>query len=83
MLNAADPRFVVPIFDGCFAAGATYLDMAMSLSHPHPSDPYAQVGEKLGDYQFDRSSQWEERGLLALGGMGVEPGLADVFARYL
>ena len=82
VLNAADPRFVVPIFDGCFAAGATYLDMAMSLSHPHPSDPYAQVGEKLGDYQFDRSSQWEERGLLALGGMGVEPGLADVFARY-
>ena len=82
VLNAADPRFVVPIFDGCFAAGATYLDMAMSLSHPHPSDPYAQVGEKLGDYQFDRSSQWEERGLLALGGMGVEPGPADVFARY-
>ena len=82
VLNAADPRFVVPIFDGCFAAGATYLDMAMSLSHPHPSDPYAQVGEKLGDYQFDRSSQWEERGLLAVGGMGVEPGLADVFARY-
>ena len=82
VLNAADPRVVVPIFDGCFAAWATYLDMAMSLSHPHPSDPYAQVGEKLGDYQFDRSSQWEERGLLALGGMGVEPGLADVFARY-
>ena len=22
-----------------FAAGATYLDMAMSLSHPHPRDP--------------------------------------------
>ncbi|HNI34655.1 MAG TPA: saccharopine dehydrogenase NADP-binding domain-containing protein, partial [Microthrixaceae bacterium] len=82
VLNAADPRFVVPIFDGCFAAGATYVDMAMSLSHPHPTDPWSQVGEKLGDYQFERSSQWEERGLLALGGMGVEPGLADVFARY-
>jgi len=82
VLNAADPRFVVPIFDGCFAAGVTYLDMAMSLSHPHPSNPFAEVGEKLGDYQFERASQWEERGLLALGGMGVEPGLADVFARY-
>jgi len=82
VLNAADPRFVVPIFDGCFAAGATYLDMAMSLSHPHATDPYSQVGEKLGDYQFERSAQWEDRGLLALGGMGVEPGLADVFARY-
>ncbi|MFN8051905.1 MAG: saccharopine dehydrogenase NADP-binding domain-containing protein [Acidimicrobiales bacterium] len=82
VLNAADPRFVVPIFDACFAAGATYLDMAMSLSHPHPTDPFSQVGEKLGDYQFERSKQWEDRGLLALGGMGVEPGLADVFARY-
>lgn len=82
VLNAADPRFVIPIFDGCFTAGVTYLDMAMSLSHPHPTNPNSQVGTKLGDYQFERASQWEERGLLALGGMGVEPGLADVFARY-
>jgi len=37
VLNAADPRFVMPIFDGCFDAGATYLDMAMSLSRPHES----------------------------------------------
>lgn len=82
VLNAADPRFVVPIFEGCFAAGVTYLDMAMSLSSPHPVNPYSEVGVKLGDYQFERSAAWEERGLLALGGMGVEPGLADVFARY-
>ena len=26
--------------------------------------------------------EWEERGKLALVGMGVEPGLSDVFARY-
>lgn len=82
VLNAADPRFVIPIFDACFAAGVTYMDMAMSLSHPHAERPYELCGEKLGDYQFERSSAWEERGLLALGGMGVEPGLADVFARY-
>ena len=36
MLNAVDPRFVMPIFDGAFAAGADYLDMAMSLSQPAP-----------------------------------------------
>ena len=36
VLNAVDPRFVMPIFDGAFAAGADYLDMAMSLSQPHP-----------------------------------------------
>ncbi len=36
VLNAVDPRFVMPIFRAAFAAGVTYLDMAMSLSHPHP-----------------------------------------------
>ena len=42
VLNAVDPRFVLPIFNGAFAAGADYLDMAMSLSFPHPTDPYQQ-----------------------------------------
>jgi saccharopine dehydrogenase-like NADP-dependent oxidoreductase len=36
----------------------------------------------LGDAQFAVSSQWEERGQLALVGMGVEPGFSDVAARY-
>ena len=82
VLNAADPRFVMPIFDGAFDAGATYLDMAMSLSSPHPTRPHALPGVKLGDEQLARSADWEERGLLALVGIGVEPGLSDVFARY-
>lgn len=82
VLNAADPRFVMPIFDGCFEAGVTYLDMAMSLSQPHQVSPYSECGVKLGDEQFARSDAWAERGLLSLSGMGVEPGLADVFARY-
>ena len=82
VLNAVDPRFVMPIFRACLAAGTTYVDMAMSLSHPHPEDPYALTGVKLGDEQFALSSAWEERGLLALVGMGVEPGLSDIFARH-
>ncbi len=82
VLNAVDPRFVMPIFRAALTAGITYLDMAMSLSHPHPTDPYHIPGVKLGDEQFAMADQWEERGLLALCGMGVEPGLADVFARY-
>lgn len=59
-----------------------YLDMAMSLSRPHPEHPYSEPGVKLGDDQFAMADEWESRGLLALVGMGVEPGLADVFARY-
>ncbi len=82
VLNALDPRFVMSVFDAAFAAGVTYLDMAMSLSHPHPTDPYRLPGIKLGDEQFAQSEQWEERGLLALCGIGVEPGLSDVFARH-
>ncbi len=82
VMNAADPRFVMPIFDGAFAAGANYMDMAMSLSEPHPSDPHSSTGVKLGDRQFAKADEWVDKGLLAVCGMGVEPGIADVFARY-
>ena len=82
LMNAVDPRFVMPLFRGALAAGTHYLDMAMSLSRPHPDEPYTKTGVKLGDEQFALAEEWEERGLLALVGMGVEPGLADVFARH-
>ncbi|MFH8759134.1 saccharopine dehydrogenase family protein [Streptomyces atroolivaceus] len=82
LLNATDPRFVMPLFEAALAEGVHYLDMAMSLSRPHPSRPYEECGVKLGDEQFERSADWEAAGRLALVGMGVEPGLSDVFARY-
>jgi saccharopine dehydrogenase (NAD+, L-lysine-forming) len=82
VLNAVDPRFVMPIFEGAFAAGADYLDMAMSLSRPDPAAPHERTGVKLGDEQFARADAWAAAGRLALVGIGVEPGLSDVFARY-
>jgi saccharopine dehydrogenase-like NADP-dependent oxidoreductase len=82
VLNAVDPRFVMPVFEGALAAGADYLDMAMSLSRPHPERPYEQAGVKLGDDQFTQAERWAAAGRLALVGIGVEPGLSDVFARY-
>ena len=82
VLNAVDPRFVMPIFDGCATAGATYLDMAMSLSKPDAAAPYERSGVKLGDEQFAKAGEWQAAGRLALVGIGVEPGLSDVFARY-
>jgi len=82
VMNAVDPVFNMAIFDGAFAAGADYLDMAMSLSRPHPDAPYEKTGVKLGDEQFAVADQWETAGRLALVGIGVEPGLSDVFARY-
>ena len=82
VLNACDPRFNVPIFDACFEAKVTYLDMAMTLSHPDPERPYEVPGEMLGDYQLALDAEWREAGLLALAGIGVEPGLSDIFARH-
>lgn len=82
LLNATDPRFVMPLFRAAHTAHAHYLDMAMSLSRPHPDLPYEQTGTKLGDEQFALDDQWRRTGRLALVGMGVEPGLSDVFARY-
>ncbi|WP_394550865.1 saccharopine dehydrogenase family protein [Agromyces sp. MMS24-JH15] len=82
VMNAVEPKFVPSVFAGALAADCDYLDMAMSLSEPHPTDPHAQTGVMLGDDQFAQADDWERAGRLALVGMGVEPGLSDVFARY-
>lgn len=82
LLNATDPRFVMPLFTAALDGGAHYIDMAMSMSVPHPSDPYNTPGVKLGDEQFATEEAWKSGNQLALVGMGVEPGLSDVFARY-
>jgi saccharopine dehydrogenase-like NADP-dependent oxidoreductase len=73
LLNATDPRFNMPIFDAALGSRCAYLDMAMSLSGPD---------RRLGDLQFAQDERWREARLLALVGIGVEPGLSDVFARY-
>src|SRR3954452_24739020 len=82
ILNACDPRLTPPIFEAALEARCTYLDMAMTLSRRHPERPFEQPGVMLGDEQFAAAGDWEAAGLLALVGIGVEPGLSDVFARY-
>ncbi len=82
IMNAVDPIFNKQIFDAAYNVSVNYMDMAMTLSEPHPTDPFNKVGVKLGDYQFEKAKDWEKKGLLALVGFGVEPGMADVFARY-
>ncbi len=82
VINAVDPRFVMPIFLACEIENTNYMDMAMSLSRPHPHYPNSETGVKLGDEQFARDWNWSERGIYALVGMGIEPGMSDIFARY-
>jgi saccharopine dehydrogenase-like NADP-dependent oxidoreductase len=82
VMNAADPRFVPALFDAAHEAGTDYIDMASSLSVPDAADPYRTPGTLLGAYQFARHDDWTRAGRLALVGMGMDPGLSDVFARY-
>lgn len=82
IMNACDPSFNVPIFEAAYQVGCNYMDMAMTLSTPHAEKPFEKCGVKLGDYQFERAKLWEAKGILCLVGLGVEPGMADVFARY-
>jgi saccharopine dehydrogenase (NAD+, L-lysine forming) len=82
ILNACDPRFNPSIFSAAFRAGCHYVDMAMDLSTPHPTQPFERCGIRLGDGQFAQHPTWKNKGLMALVGMGVEPGFSDVAARY-
>src|ERR1700745_3432523 len=62
LMNATDPRFVMPLFRAALEAGTHYLDMAMSLSYPHPEERYRQTGVKLCDEQFALAADWERPG---------------------
>jgi saccharopine dehydrogenase (NAD+, L-lysine-forming) len=82
VVNACDPRLNPPIFKACFDSGVSYVDLAMTLSEPDASDPYQKVGTPLGADQLSADGAWSEKNLLALVGMGIEPGLSNVFAKY-
>jgi saccharopine dehydrogenase-like NADP-dependent oxidoreductase len=82
VINAVDPRFVMNIFNAAKNAGVNYMDMALSLSIAHPTDPFNKVGVKLGDDQFAQDDEWLSQGNFALIGIGIEPGMSDIFARY-
>ncbi len=82
VMNACDPSFNENIFDTCYEIGVGYIDCAMTLSEMHPTDPFNKTHIKLGDYQYAKNEEWEEKGILAIAGSGVEPGMANVYAKY-
>ena len=47
-MNSVDPIFNKQIFDAAYNVGVKYMDMAMTLSEPHPTDPFNKPGIKLG-----------------------------------
>lgn len=82
IMNAVEPEFNECIFDTALELGVGYIDCAMTLSKRHPDKPYELTHIKLGDYQFAKNKEWEKKGCMAIVGSGVEPGVADVFAKY-
>ncbi len=82
VLNAVDPRFVMPIFDGALAAGRR-LPGHGDVAVPPPPGPASRADRGEARRPAVRQGrEWEAAGRLALVGIGVEPGLSDVFARY-
>ncbi len=82
LFNACDPSLNESLFDVAYECGIHYMDMALSLAVPHPTDPYNKTNIKMGDYQFAKHEDWEKKGLLALVGIGIDPGAVNVFARF-
>jgi len=80
--NLCAPNFNPPLLQAALKAQTHYLDTAMTLSEPHPTDPMHKCGVKLGDAEYALSPEFEKIGKYALAGFGVEPGMADFFARY-
>ncbi len=82
LFNACDPSLNESLFDAAYECGINYMDMALSLAVPHPTDPYHKTNIKMGDYQFARHEDWKKKDLLALVGIGIDPGAVNVFARF-
>ena len=82
IMNLCAPNFNPPLLQAALKAGTHYLDTAMTLSEPHPTDPFHKPGKKLGEDEYALDPDFQKTGKYALAGFGVEPGMADYFARY-
>jgi len=71
-------RFSSAKIDASNAANIAALITQSKADH----DPFHKTGIKLGDAQYALNDQWQRAGKLALVGIGVEPGLSNIFAKY-
>ena len=66
VINASHPRFNRKMMDLSLGSGANYVDLA---------------GNGLNE-QLAQNGVWKKRGLLAVPGLGEDPGLSNIYARY-
>jgi len=82
LMNLVEPKYNAGLMDVALECRVHYMDSGSVSSEPHPTDPYCQIGVLLGSRQWEKKPQWDESGLMALLGFGVEPGMSDFFARF-
>lgn len=87
VMDASSPFCSNFIFDAAFETGADYANMGTwSVPKEHPAyglgleNSYDEVMTK---YNFDANEKWKTQGNTALICLGIDPGVVNVFARYL
>lgn len=87
VMDAASPFCSNYIFDAAYECGADYGNMGTwSVPKKHPA--YGKGIENSYDevmtaYNFDRDEKWKKQGNTALICLGIDPGVVNVFAKYL
>lgn len=76
LINATIPRFNLVVMEACLAGNCHYMDLACETLLKIPGK--IDISEQL-----DMDSKFKESGLLALCGIGIDPGCSNIFARYL
>jgi saccharopine dehydrogenase (NAD+, L-lysine forming) len=74
LLNAALPATNIAVMRACLDSGCHYIDMASAGT--------AEDGIPKMEEQFALDREFRSRGVLALLGMGADPGTSNVYAAY-
>ncbi len=82
ILDAAPPFVTKNLFDAAFESNCHYINLG-TWSESHPEDPVGRgYTELMASYNFQADSKWRRKGLMAIIGAGIDPGVVDVFAKF-
>jgi saccharopine dehydrogenase-like NADP-dependent oxidoreductase len=78
LLNATLPRFNLALMEVCLETGAHYMDLASTWA----VNEGKRIIKPLGQDQFTMHEHFARRRLIAITGMGMDPGVSNLFAAY-
>lgn len=79
IMDAAAPFVTNTIFDAALDADCDYMNMG---TWSVPLEEGLGYRELMADYNWSRHEDWKKRGRIAVIGLGIDPGVVDVFARF-